>query len=620
MARPDTEQQIRLWDELELVQQTFPFSVEGLLLFAQVCLTSLIPSQPTLNPMQADILKYLFLGKKYRMVQAQRGQAKTTLAGIFCAFMLLHFPHYRIVIFSQTGKRAKEISGWVIKIFRGLDFLEFMLPNTQEGDKASVTDGFDINSVFKGQGKEPSVSCYSIESGAQGARADIILADDIESLQNSRTAGGRAWLEEQSKEFTSINQFGDIIYLGTPQSTDSIYNNLPSRGYEVRIWTGRFPTAEELPTYGEYLAPFIRDAILNDPSLQTGGGLTGKRGKPTCPEMYDEVLLQEKEQELGASKFDLQFMLNTRLSDAGRYPLKLCDLIVAPFTNKQGPVLPVWSDSLTCRVPNAPRIGNKASDYFTNLYPKTYEWRGWDYKLMYIDPAGGGKNGDETGYAVVYSLGNVLYLYSVGGVAGGYAPEGLKSLVAVAKEAGVHEVFIEENYGNGALMAMIRPYFEDATEGYACTLSNDYNTGQKEVRVIDSLEPFLSTHRMVVRDSLLKHDIDTVQKYPAEKRMTYSAFFQLSHINRDKGCLSHDDRVEAWANCVAKLALKVAFNQHRVDEAANAAARAEWLANQRDPMARRELMSRARLGYTPSRVTAMEHEENGTAISTRNWD
>ena len=173
------------------------------------------------------------------------------------------------MIVSQTAKRAEEIAGWVIKIFRGLDFLEFMLPDIYAGDKASIK-GFEVHYTLRGSDKSPSVACYSIESGMQGARADIILADDVESLQNSRTAAGRALLEDLTKEFESINQYGDIIYLGTPQSVNSIYNNLPARGYQIRIWPGRYPTLEQEACYGDFLAPMIIQDMMEDPGLRLG--------------------------------------------------------------------------------------------------------------------------------------------------------------------------------------------------------------------------------------------------------------------------------------------------------------------------------------------------------------
>ena len=177
MSKLSLEAKLRMWEDLEALQETFPYTVDGLLSFAQICISELIPGSPDLNPAQADILSYMLMGKKYRMVQAQRGQAKTTLAGIFAAFTLLHKPHFRIVIFSQTAKRATEISGWVVKIFKQIDFLEVMLPDRTSGDRDS-SEAFDIHHVFKGGDKSPSVSCYSITSGAQGARADLLIPDD----------------------------------------------------------------------------------------------------------------------------------------------------------------------------------------------------------------------------------------------------------------------------------------------------------------------------------------------------------------------------------------------------------------------------------------------------------
>lgn len=531
------EQKLKMWEDLETLQEAFPYTVEGLLQFAQICIKELIPGNNDLNAVQADILEYMLTGKKYRMVQAQRGQAKTTLAGIFAAFTLLHMPHYRIVIFSQTAKRATEISGWVVKIFKQLDFLEFMLPDRNKGDRDS-TEAFDIHHVFKGGDKSPSVSCYSITSGAQGARADLLLTDDIESLQNSRTITGREWLEEQAKEFESINQTGDILYLGTPQSMESMYNNLPGRGYDIRIWPGRFPTKGEEEAYGQFLAPTIRERMESDPTLREGFGPSGSSGAPTCPEMFNDETLIEKEISQGKAKFQLQFMLNTRLTDQNRFPLKPSNLIVQAFGHKDGPSLPVWNNSPENRVQTTLKPGTKDTDRFFGPIPKPYEWLPFSRKVMYIDPAGGGKNGDETAYAIVFQLGNLLYLYDMGGVPGGYDESGLMELVWAAKRAGVHEVYIEKNYGHGAHMAILKPLFE---VNHPCNVEDDYSTGQKEVRIVDTLEPLLSAHRLVVNRDILDKDLQSTAHYPAELRKTYQLFYQMSNITYDKGCLKHDD-------------------------------------------------------------------------------
>jgi len=556
MSKLSLEQKLKMWEDLQTLQETFPYTVEGLLEFAQICIKELIPGRPDLNASQADILEYMLTGKKYRMVQAQRGQAKTTLAGIFAAFTLIHMPHFRIVIFSQTSKRATEISGWVVKIFKQLDFLEFMLPDRNAGDRDS-TEAFDIHHVFKGGDKSPSVSCYSITSGAQGARADLLIPDDIESLQNSRTVTGREWLEEQAKEFESINQHGDILYLGTPQSMDSMYNNLPGRGYDIRIWPGRYPTVAEEEAYGEFLAPSIRERMLADPSLREGYGPTGSSGAPTCPEMFDDETLIEKEVSQGKAKFQLQFMLNTRLTDQERFPLKPSNLIVTAFGHKEGPALPVWNNSPENRVQTVLRPGSKDTDKFYAPIPKPYEWLPFERRVMYIDPAGGGANGDETAYAIVFQLGNLLYLYDMGGVPGGYDETGLQELVRAAKRGGVHEVYIEKNYGHGAHMAILKPMFE---RDHPCTIEEDYSTGQKEVRIIDTLEPLMSSHRLVVNRELLDKDLESTAHYPAEQRKTFQLFHQMANITYDRGCLKHDDRIEALASACRMLVQEIDYD------------------------------------------------------------
>lgn len=71
------DKQLEMWTALKEVQEAFPLTVEGFLLFAQVCIHTLIPGRPDLNRIQADICKWLFAGPQFRMVQAQRGYTAT---------------------------------------------------------------------------------------------------------------------------------------------------------------------------------------------------------------------------------------------------------------------------------------------------------------------------------------------------------------------------------------------------------------------------------------------------------------------------------------------------------------------------------------------------------------
>lgn len=462
-----------------------------------------------------------------------------------------------------------------------------MQPDTYAGDKASV-EAFEVHWLFRGSDKSPSVACYSIESGAQGARADIILADDIESLQNSRTVGGREWLIEQTKEFESINQFGDIIYLGTPQSSESIYNSLPSRGYEVRIWTGRYPTVHELETYGDKIAPILVKDIEKDRTLQEGGGITGKRGKPTCPEMYDEETLCKKEISQGDAKFNLQFMLSTGLLDEERHPLKLSNLIVASFNKERAPVMPIWSNSKATIWESAPKVGSKRSDKLYFPMNVDYEYRGFDNIIMAIDPSGGGANGDEMGYCVLGQIASTVYILSIGGVRGGYAPEELEKLVEVAKRFSVNTVYIEGNFGSGAHLAALKPIFQQKYS--KCNIEDVRVTGQKELRIIDVVEPILSSHRLVIAQDAVLYDIETIQHYPASKRLRYSFLHQLAFITRDKDSLGHDDRLDALALALHQLTANIDYDQAMYEVKAKNAKEQKFIEIMSDSQAYKDYM------------------------------
>lgn len=574
-------EQLERRNALREIQEAFPFTMEGFLLFAQTCISILIRGNPDLNRVQADMCKWLWGGPKYRMLQAQRGQSKTTLTAIYAVFRLIHNPSLRVLIFSAAGKMSKEIASFVIQIINGLDFLWMLRSDKTAGDRESI-EGYDVHWLLKGVEKSPSVKCMGVDTNAAGSRADVLIADDIESLKNARTVGTREVLEDLTKEFESICAEGDIIYLGTPQSIESIYNNLPSRGYHIRIWPGRYPTEAEEVLYGEDLAPMIRQDLVLDPTLREGGGLDGLSGKPTCPEMFNELALQEKELSQGKSKFQLQFMLNTNLSDSERYPLKLKDLIVTDFSTERGPALPIWSNDIR-NLHYSPNIKSKFKLY--RAVHTQYEMRDFEQTIMYIDPAGGGKNGDEMGYAVIKLIGAYVYISKIGGVPGGYEEAKLLNLVRIAKQQVAKTVVIEKNYGNGAHANMIKPLF--AGEEWPVTLEEAWETGQKELRIIDTIEPLLSSHRLIISPQALDEDSKSVIAYPIETQMTYQFIHQLAMVTRDKNCLRHEDRLDALAGAINFIIERLDFDTKVMIEAKRRHEQLHELEQWKDPISRR---------------------------------
>lgn len=540
-VRETTEQALERWHQLELLQKHYA-KFEDLLVDVIEDLMGF-----NCTDIQVDIGQYIAHGPKYRMVQAQRGQAKTTITAVYAVYRFIHDPTTRVLILSAGDTQATEIANWVIQIINGMPELECLRPDRSNGDRASV-EAFDIHYSLKGPEKSPSLACVGITSNMQGKRADVLIADDVESQKNSQTQHQRARLMHLTLDFASICSTGDIIYLGTPQSIDSLYNGLPGRGYDVRIWPGRYPTSEELPGYGPYLAPMIRKRMLKDPSLQAGGGPVGDRGQAVDPVLLGEDILIKKEIDQGAAYFQLQHMLSTTLSDAQRFPLKLSNLRVLAFDiqEKRAPMTLNFArtDDCVIMLPSGSTIKDRL--YRVKSAEDFGELSGGH---MYIDPAGGGQNGDELAYAITGQCAGRVFLSAVDGIHGGYGDLQLDWLVSAIVKHRPKTLDIEKNFGNGALSAALQPKLLKALKPLGLTIGIEdvWESGQKELRIIDVLEPMISSGKFVVHEDLIREDWDTIQKYAADIRQTYSWVWQMSRITRDAKSLIHDDRLDAIA-------------------------------------------------------------------------
>lgn len=598
MAKRETvEEALKRWDDLEKLQEFYANFDD----FLVAVIEEVMGFKCT--QLQLDIGEYIAQGPKYRMVQAQRSQAKTTIAAAAAVWKLIHNPKTRVLIISAGDTQATEIATWIIQIINNMDELSCMRPDRNNGDRASV-EAFDVHYSLKGAEKSPSVACIGITSNMQGKRADYLLGDDVESQKNAATQVQRDRLILLTRDFTSIVQNGEIVYLGTPQTNDSIYNTLPDRGYDIRIWPGRYPTESEIGNYGTYLAPRIRMMMELDPTLRTGGGPDGTRGKPTDPELLGEEALVAKEIDQGAAYFQLQHMLDTRLSDEGRYPLKTGLLRFATWDRELGqvPMNVTWARTLDNMIEPAP--GHPVRDKRYRAI-KLDDWAQLKGPVMYVDPAGGGANADEVAVAVVGYCGGRVYVLYVGGIVSGIDEKATSYVIGVAKQWNVKTVIVEKNYGNGAFRNILEPLL---LKEHKCGVEEVWESGQKELRIIDILEPIIGAGKLVVHEEVFNEDWESTSSYPNEKRSSYSMFWQLSRISRQRGALTHDDRLDALAGAVRYWV----DGMNADDEKVVAAAREEqWRKMMQDPLG---------TGRTPGgfgSVVFTQQQSNGTVFSNR---
>lgn len=499
-----------------------------------------LPSPTTL---QYDIAAYLSRGPRRRMVQAFRGVGKSWITAALVLWWLYCNPNERVMVVSANEKRAIDFATFVRRLIDEIEILHHLRP--KDGQRDSVL-AFDVGPADADQ--SPSLKAVGITGQLTGSRATKIVADDIEVPKNSATEQMREKLAELIKEFDAvIKPGGEIIYLGTPQTYHSIYRQLGSRGYDIRIWPAKYPTIPAM--YEGRLAPKLAKHCAE------------MAGKPTEGERFTELDLAEREASYGRSGFALQFMLDTSLSDANRFPLKTSDLIVFDCDPEVFPSRLTWASGPQQVVTELANVGFPGDRFHRPLYiaEDVVKYQG---AVMVIDPSG--KGSDETAYSVTKMVHGMVIVTRCGGLSGGYDETTLKALALIAKEQKVQYILIEENFGGGMFKALLDPVL---AKEYPCTTEEYRVTGQKELRIIDKLEPAMNQHRVIFDKKVIEQDL--------QSELKYSLLYQLTHITRDRGALRHDDRIDCLAEAVGYWIERMSRDLKDAEEAHRAKQRLE---------------------------------------------
>lgn len=485
------------------------------------------------HPTEAQIHFCDFLqdSDEHTIVNAFRGIGKSWITSVFVVWKLWLDPDLKILVISASKERSDSFSIFTKRLLQEIPVLNDLIPNGERQSNKS----FDVGDIAPAHA--PSVKSAGITGQITGSRADIIIADDVEVVDNSATEDSREKLIEKCKEFVSILtpiKTSRIIYLGTPQTEESIYEKLAEMGYHKYVIPARYP--EKVEKYKGYLAKFILDRLLAEPSLV---------GHATDPERFDDAELMSRELLIGASTFALQFQLDTELSDRERYPLRLSDLIVADINPDKVPSHISYASGKHQIIKDLPNLGFSGD----RLYEAGFvEEPLVDYTgiAMFIDPSGRGT--DETAYAIVGHYAGRLHLIDFGGLQGtGYSDANMLTLAELIRDNHVTMCIIEDNYGDGMFTKLITPVIRRTAK--ACGIEEIKVNSNKELRIIHALEPVMNGHRLVVSREALKRESDWVQK-DRKNNNQYSLQYQLTRITKERNSLSHDDRLDALAGCI----------------------------------------------------------------------
>lgn len=508
------------------------------------------------------------------MIQAFRGVGKSWITVAFVIWRLLRNPDVSILVVSASKQHADAFTTFCMRLIYDLEMCRHLIP---KGAQRNSKIAFDVGPAAAKLA--PSVKSVGITGQITGSRADVIVADDIEIPGNSETQLMRDKLAELIKEFDAVikpddpdaGTVSEIIYLGTPQNEQSIYNNLPDRGYAVRIWPVQFPDEKLMNRMGDRIAPYV--AKLLDSKK-------GRPGEPTDGKRFTLEDLEKRRASYGKAGYALQYMLDTSLSDADKFPLKISDLIVMSAPAARAPIVVEWSNDkryVQNELPNVAMHGDRF--YGPMMVAEPHEWVPFDMTVMFVDPSGRGK--DETGYAIVRLCQGMMWLVACGGFIGGYSDDTLQALALLAKRHSVNVMLIEPNFGDGMFTKLLAPVVHRLYP--TCTVEDaDRANTQKEARIIDTLEPVMMQHKLIVDPSVIENDYKSVEGYAGEEAQRYRLIYQMTRITRDKGSLGRDDRLDALAGAVAYLLDRVGLDADRQAQSNRERLKQEQLARYMD--------------------------------------
>ena len=488
---------------------------------------------PSPTRAQYAIADYLQNGPKRLQIQAFRGVGKSWITGAFVLWTLFKDPEKKIMIISASKERADNMSIFLQKLIIETPWLKHLQPKSDEARWSRIS--FDVQCSPH---QAPSVKSVGITGQLTGSRADLMVLDDIEVPGNSMTELMREKLLQLCTEAESILTPKDdsrICYLGTPQTTFTVYRKLAERNYRPFVWPSRYPRKDKLSQYEGLLAP----QIVED--LETGA----LEWQVTDPDRFDNDDLIEREAAMGRSNFMLQFQLDTSLSDAEKFPLKMADLVVTSINPESAPDQVVWCSDPQNVIKDLPTVG-LPGDYFYSPMQLQGEWTGYTETICSVDPSGRGT--DETAAAFISQKNGYLYLHEMRAYRDGYSDNTLLDILRGCKKYGVTKLVIETNFGDGIVGELFKKHLQNTKQ--AIDVEEIRANVRKEDRIIDSLEPVLNQHRLIVNRSVIEWDYKSNPDEAPEHRLIYMLFYQMSRMCREKGAVKHDDRLDCLAQGV----------------------------------------------------------------------
>jgi hypothetical protein len=189
---------------------------------------------------------------------AFRGCGKSTLVGLYCAWSLLREPDPRILVLAADHELAVKMVATVRRVLERHPLCRALLPDAPE---SWAMDRFTVRR--RAVLRDPSMLAQGLSGNITGARADLIVCDDVEVAGNCDTPAKRAELRERLAETEFVlTPGGTILYVASTSARRTARTRSTSRpatptpgssaigAWWCRCWTrrGRAPGRSVSPS------------------------------------------------------------------------------------------------------------------------------------------------------------------------------------------------------------------------------------------------------------------------------------------------------------------------------------------------------------------------------------
>lgn len=214
------------------------------------------------------------------LLMAFRSAGKSTLVGLYAAWLLYQNQNTRILVLAADHALAKKMVRNVKRIIERHPCTKHLKPTDKDqwaADRFTIARDAEL--------RDPSMLAKGVTSNITGLRADIVICDDVEVPNTCDSPQKRQDLRERLGEIPYILVAGgQTLYVGTPHDYYSIYASKP-----------RTEIGEE----HEFMHGFERLSIP----------LLNAQGECAWPERYTAEIIREFITQHGKNKFDSQMQL-----------------------------------------------------------------------------------------------------------------------------------------------------------------------------------------------------------------------------------------------------------------------------------------------------------------------